>query len=299
MNRIILFLDNCGAMRETFRFSNKFTYYLSAARLTAKGMKVSAEELKRLHGIVKDNVRFVSPLRDIEPAVISMLAEREDEDRMLDRLKAAYKSLKQEFAASEYVALSALMIAVSADESEFDQKAHAVRELYDAFRTRHRFVTSHSEVPVSTFLALRGASPEEAADEAQACYDEMREKFRFRCSWSLAVKLTLDGHTTSEKCREVAALRAKLKKERRAMTLYYELASIACNSAGMAEAANEALSLYSALHMEKGFGRLNLDDEERLMLAYMVVCPSDELFFLALSGYYEKRAAIAAAAAAT
>ena len=70
-SRTVLFLDNCRAMREAYRFTDKFTLYLAAARLASKGVAAAPGELKSLHAEMKENVRFLSPLRDIEPAVIS------------------------------------------------------------------------------------------------------------------------------------------------------------------------------------------------------------------------------------
>lgn len=295
----MLFFDNCAAMRRAFRFSDRFPYSLAASRLASRGRGVTEDELEAMHSEMKENFRFFSPLRDIEPAVIALMLEKGSSEAVLIPLKAAYEAMREHFAASEYVALASLMLSASVAPEEFVGKAARVRAIYDALRARHRWATSHSEVLVCAFLAIRGADPEAAAEDAQNCYEEMRRSQRFRCSWSLAAKITLDPREPAAKCADVANIRARLKKERRALTLYYALASLVAQPDSAVWNADEALALFDTLRKEKGFGSLSMDSEERLLLSYMLVAPSDELFFLALSGYYEKRAAIAAAAAAT
>ncbi len=298
-DRYMLFFDNCAAFREAFRFSDRFPYSLAAARLASDDIAVTAEELENLHSEMKENFRFFSPLRDIQPAVIALMVEKGSTEAVLGPLKAAYEAMREHFAASEYVALASLMLSVTVKEDELAAKAAHVRAIYDAFRSEHRWATSHSEVLVCAILAIRGTEPDTAAADAQACYEEMRRSHRFRCAWSLAAKMTIDPHEPEKKCADVAGIRRRLKKERRALTLYYALASlVSCPDAALWNA-DEALALFDTLRNEKGFGSLSMDSEERLLLAYMLIEPTDELFILALSGYYEKRAAIAAAAAAT
>ncbi len=299
MNRYMLFFDNCAAFREAFRFSDRFPYYLAAARLASDDIAVSADELEKLHSEMKEHFRFFSPLRDIEPAVIALMVEKGSSEAVISKLKAAYEAMREHFAASEYAALASLMLSVTVKEGELAEKAALVRAIYDALRSKHRWATSHSELLVCAILAIRGADPQSAAEDAQACYEQMRSAHRFRCAWSLAAKMTIDPREPEKKCADVAEIRRRLKKERRALTLYYALASLVSRPDAALWNAEEALALFDTLRKEKGFGALSMDSEERLLLSYMLVAPTDELFILALSGYYEKRAAIAAAAAAT
>lgn len=298
IERCTLFFDDRASMDKAFRLSDCFTVSACAARLASKDIAVEPQRLKELHLLYKREVPALSYLRDVKPIAVALMAASEDPDAVLGKIKAAYRTLRRSFAASDHTALAAIMLTVYCEESEFDSAVSAVRAQYDSFKAKHRFRTDHSNIPACTLLTLKKADPAAAAEEAEECFRLMRSKHKFRCRWTLAQMLTLDPRGAEFKCADVAELRKRLKSERRSLSFYYELASVACLSEELKGSEADALAVFDTLSADRRFNGWRLDNEERLMVSYMLASPSPELFFLAMSGHFEKRAAQAAAAAA-
>lgn len=298
LDRCSLFYETRAAMDGAYRYTDCFTVSACAAHVAASGKQLTATELKELRRKYNGQTGPLSMLRAVSPAGVAVMAVSEDADAMLAKVKAAYKELRNKFIASDYTAIAAVLLAVSRPESEFESVVSAARAQFDAFKARHRFRTDSTNIPVCLMLAMRTADPSVAANEAEACFNEMRKTHHFRCRWSMAETLTLDPRGAAEKCAELFELKTRLKTERKAFSMYYELAALSFSPDELKEKADDALAIFDTLSGDRKFNGWRLDNGERLMTAYLVAAPSIELLCLALTLHIEKRAAQAAAASA-
>ena len=90
------------------------------------------------------------------------------------KVTEAYRALRRYFGPTEYAAFGALCLAEGADAAEFEKFAANTRMVYNAMKARHGMRTSTRDVPACVMLALRGADPEKAAEDAGACFKLLR-----------------------------------------------------------------------------------------------------------------------------
>ena len=297
LERLMRFFDGLDSFAGVFRFETRFQNGLCASYLAANGGTVQSSELYACRDAAKRVLPFASMTRAILPAVCLYMAQSDAPEAAAQKVTEAYRSLRRYFGPTEYAAFGALCLAEGADAAEFEKFAANARTVYNAMKARHGMRTSTRDVPACVMLALRGADPEKAAEDADACFKLLRGEQRLRVRWCTAQASALDPREAAAKAPGIAALYRRLRTENRGFRDWYELCALAADEAGFTVCANDALAVYDLLRSEKKLNALHLDAAERLTLAYMLVRPSKELYVYASAGHLEKRAARAAAAA--
>ncbi len=297
LDRCMRFLEGFESYTGVFRFETRFQNGLCAAYYALNGDTVNADELYACKDAAKRILPFASMTRAILPSACLYMAQSGAPEAAALKINEAYKAVRRYFGPSEYAALGALCLAEGADAEEFEKYAAKTRLIFNAIKARHPLRTSSRDIPGCALLALRGADPEKAAEDADACFKLLRSEHGLRVRWCTAQASVFDPREPAVKAPGIAALYKRLRAEKRSFRDYYELTGLAADEAGFTAGMDDALAVYDLLRTEKKLNSLNLDASERLTLAYMLINPSKELYFCACASQMEKRAARAAAAA--
>lgn len=294
--RCMLFFDDLDALYKSFKLESRFAAAACAAMLASRGKALERSSAEGLKRTVKKRVRVFSGLRSVLLPIVALMAQSDAPGDALERVREAYAAIRTKFGANEYAALAAVMLAASGREQKFSEAAEGVRAVYDAFKAKHRFRTCSSDIPLCALMFQKGIDPKAAAEDADECFKLLRKEHRYGCRWAIAQTLALDPRGANEKCAALMELRARLKKENRLLSLYYELSALACLPEGTEAGSPEVMATYDLISGRRGLKAWSLDRGERLMISHILVEPSDELFCLALARNFEKQAAAAAAA---
>ncbi|MCR5809327.1 MAG: DUF4003 domain-containing protein [Clostridiales bacterium] len=289
IERSVLFTSSRDALDGVFTMADSFIKSCCALELAMDGAEVSDEKLRECRNIFRYEIGVFAHLRNIGPLVITRMAASSDPEGELKKINAAYSALRERFRGSDFLCIAAYFLSRAAGEESFAALAAKAREQYDAFKAKHRFRMAEYDHPVCLLLALRGADPAAAAEDADECFRLFREKPAFRCTWALAENLSLCPSAPNEKTEAFRALRGELRAARISTSFTYELASLAM----LADRGNELSAAVSAidgwLSENKKFKGFRIEKDERLMLSFMLAEPSMELMTLALTGHFRKR----------
>ncbi len=146
-------------------------YYAQLDRsLPVDAMKLQEEAMKSK----------VSPLSSLRGLVLLPMAARltlAEDPRLLARVEAIYRRLRESFPFSEHLALAALELAESADEQNMDRAIQRIRELHQQLKLEHRLRVGTGEMGLVTRLALTDEPVENMVARTNLCYDALRTEF--------------------------------------------------------------------------------------------------------------------------
>ncbi|RZT02208.1 DUF4003 family protein [Cuneatibacter caecimuris] len=274
--RCEMFIRNRLAVKKQFRWESAYMYPLSAIIFTEKGQEADLDKMLRCREMLRDKASAFSNFRGtVRLAVISLLAACESPQQKLENGLKIYELLRREFFSSEYLAVTALLIAEHSEPESFEAAVKKTRRAYELMKEDHRFLTSREDCAFAALLAMSEKGAERGVKEAEKCFEILKPSFfSGNAVQSLSHVLALGEELPESKCRRTVELFEALKERGLRYGTSYELPAL--GALGLLETDQRALvseieeaDLY--LQDQKGFGAFGVGSKQRLMYAGMLV----------------------------
>lgn len=177
--------DLCGRMaagrdviKTAFRWENSHFYPVCANLFCARDEQPEAEKLAACRDLIRQETGILSSFRgNVRLPLICLLSLDEDPRGRLDRTLKAWQMLKRRFFQSDYLALAACFLS-DLEETELEHTADRARELYEAMKKNHPFLTGSEDSVFCVLLARSERSDEDLIDDMEQSYRCLKETFR-------------------------------------------------------------------------------------------------------------------------
>ncbi len=271
-----LLIQNRERFKEVFGWESGLIWLAGAGVCTMKGKLAEEGALQRSKELLKQKVGVFSNFRGtMRVPTAAMLAASGNPEVVLDRGISVYERLKQDFFRSEYLPLTAMVIAQLAAPEEYEKIAVRTRALYKRMKEEHPILTSGEDSAFCAMLALSEKSDEMLITDMEKCYDILKpEFFSGNAVQSLSHVLALFEESAEHKCKKTMELFDSLKSAGRKYGTNYELPTLgvlAMTEAPVKEIVSEMMEIDDWLSGQKGFGFWgSVTGKQRLMYAGML-----------------------------
>lgn len=274
--RCELFIQNYNEIRGGFKWDSTYILPLCANIFTERGKQADAEWLKRCLNLLKQKTGVFSNFRGISRlATAALLAVKDDPEDRLDRALQVHQVLKEQFLNSEYLPVTAMILADLAKPAEYKEIARRTKDIYKLMKNEHPFLTSSEDSTFAALLALSDKSNVQLVEEMEKCYQLMKPRFfSGNAVQSLSHVLALGEGSAEMKCRRVEELFNALKSAGLKYGTDYELPTLgvlALLNVSVDVLAKDMAEVEAYLKKQKGFGALGIGRKQRLMYAGMLV----------------------------
>ena len=255
--------DLLAANYETTWKSAKLDYVQAAALgaliYTEKNTAACEEDIRKNRKLLSDKVGVFSHLHGYtNVALLCKMSLAKDAGAYLDKVVAAYDSLKRGILHSEYEALAASTFADFAEPAQYEQLGQKTIEVLDKMHALHPMLTGREDTTVAALLALSGLDIDAALAESEACYEALSKEVRFSKDslQSVSMILALSGKPAAEKCERFSAIRGALKDTKSAFmpAQLPILAALVDTEVSPEEIANDIDEAARYLKKKSGFG---------------------------------------------
>ncbi len=271
------YISGRDAVKEAFRWENEALHAVCANIFCARGETADTERLKECRKLIKSSTGFRSKFRSkkVRSILAGMLSL---EDRPEDRMAQAneyYRLLKRQFKGTEYLVLTAFLLADLADQNLTEEKISRGKEIYARMNRQHRLLTNKTDSVFAMLMAFSGKTADELTGETEACYQALKKKFSANGAQTAAQVLSMADGTPEEKAQRAADLYDTLHEAEIRYGNASELAPLAALSLAdtplpiLTEEIREADEF---LKNQKGFGGSKESEQaQRAMYAVMIV----------------------------
>ena len=271
------FISNRDAVEKAFRWDNGALHTVCANIFCAHGETADTERLKECRRIIRGSTGFLSKFRSkkIRSILAAMLSlEDKPEDRMA-QANAYFHLLKRRFKGSEYLVLTAFLLADLANQNLTEEMISRGKEIYARMNRQHRILTDKTDSVFAMLMAFSGKTADELTGETEACYQALKKKFSSGGAQTAAQVLSMAGGTTEEKTQRVIDLYDALHEAEIKYGHSSELAPLAALSLAdtpLPVLTEEIKEADGYLKTQKGFGGSKESEHaERAMYAVMIV----------------------------
>ena len=271
------YIVNRDAVGKAFRWDNSALYSVCANIFCACGKAADTERLKVCRKIIKDNTGFRSKFRSkkVRSVLAGMLSlEEKPEDRMT-LANEYFHLLKRQFKGTEYLVLTAFLLADLADQPLTEEKVSRGKEIYRRMNQHHRMLTNKTDSVFAMLMAFSGKETDELTGETETCYQALKSRFSGSGAQTSAQVLAMADGTAEDKVQRVINLFDALREAGIRYGRSDELAPLAALSLAdtpesiLLEEIQEADEF---LKTQKGFGGSKESDQaQRAMYAVMIV----------------------------
>ncbi len=269
--------DNRHPVKEAFRWEKGALHAVCANIFCAHGKTADTERLKECRKIIKGSTGFRSKFRSkkVRSILAAMLClEDKPEDRMA-QANDYFRLLKRQFKGTEYLVLTAFLLADLADQNLTEETISRGKEIYARMNRQHRILTNKTDSVFAMLMAFSGKTADELTGETEACYQALKKKFSSGGAQTAAQVLSMAGGTTEEKTQRVIDLYDALHeagiKYGRSDALA-PLAALSLAETPLPALTEEIREADEYLKDQKGFGGTKESEQaERAMYAVMIV----------------------------
>ncbi|MCG7343476.1 DUF4003 domain-containing protein [Sporosarcina sp. ACRSL] len=197
------------------------SYYVTAAK------EFDAVIFSRAMAALKERAGWFSPLRGhLLPMMAAFLTQSDDSvDEAADRLMEKQQVLKQAgFRNTIHSYLAALLM--DDDANTFREEATRAKQLYDAMKKKHYFLTSDDDYAYAMLLGKKGEDSEDHAQAMRAYYDALHEEgFRTgnELQWLSQVMTYINISFESQLVKRAWEIYQMLRKETKAKPVHYPM----------------------------------------------------------------------------
>ena len=270
------FIQNKEVIKKTLSWESTYNYPISAAIFTEKGQQADVERLRQCRDLLKGQTGIFSSFRGtVRVPAISMLAVDNNPQYKLQNALKAYDILKGYFFSSNYLVLSAMVIADMVEPERYEEIADRTRTLYNRMKVEHPFLTSSEDSAFAALMALSPLSDDQLVQDMERCYDLLKGQFfSGNAIQSLSHVLALGEGSAEEKCHKTMTLFQTLKNKGYKYGTSYELATLGVlallpeNPEVLAE---KMIQVDQYLSHQKDFGIFGVGKRQRLMYAGILV----------------------------
>ena len=274
------YITNRDAVKEAFRWENSALHSVCANLFCARGETADPERLKECRKIIKDGTGFRSKFRSkkVRSILASMLSL---EDRPEDRMTQAndyFRLLKRQFKGTEYLVLTAFLLADLADRNLTEETISRGKEIYARMNRQHRVLTNKTDSVFAMLMAFSGKTADELTGETEACYQTLKKKFSAGGAQTAAQVLSMAGGIPEEKAQRAADLYDALHEAEIKYGHSGELAPLAALSLAdtpLSVLTEEIKEVDEFLKTQKGFDS-SKDSERAQRAMYAVMIVSDQ-----------------------
>jgi len=273
--RCDLFIENRDSIKAAFKWDSAYIYPLCAFIYTAKEMRVDVDLLRNCLDLLKQNTGVFSNFRGTSRlATVTMLSLSKAPEEKMERMLNIYSKLKELFWGSEYLVVTAAIIADLAEPGEYEQIAERTRTMYNHMKEAHPFLTSGEDSAFASLLALSGLDIDYIVQEMEKCYQILKSSFHFsNAVQSLSHVLALGDNPAEQKCKRTLELYEYLKDHKYKYGTSFELSTLgvfALLDADIETLAKGIMEVDDFLKTKKGFGGFGVGARQRLMYAGML-----------------------------
>ena len=298
------FIDNRETVKRAFKMESNYIYPICANVFCARGVRADEESLKDCKTLLKQKTGVFSNFRGYLTAPICcMLAAGPSPENRIERALENYQALKERFWSSQYLALSAFLLAdMGTGQSALDCVERG-RRLYDRMKKEHPFLTSAEDCVFAVLMAFSDKGDDAVISDMEACYQLIRKRFSSANSaQSVSHVLSLSPGRPEEKTDRLFRIYDGLRGAGAKYGKDYHLSTLAAVSVLDGEPDQIVRDIIDAdefLSNQKDYGFLTLDRKTRLMHAAMLVsddaCSQDAALSAVLTGELSQTAAQTAA----
>lgn len=271
------YISDRDAVKEAFRWENGALHTVCANIFCARGKAADPERLKECWKIIKSSTGFRSKFRSkkVRSVLASMLSLEEKPEGRMALANDYYRLLKRQFKGTEYLVLTAFLLADLADRPLTEDTISRGKEIYARMNRQHRILTNKTDSVFAMLMAYSGKAADELAGETEACYQALKKKFSGNGAQTSAQVLSVADGTPEEKTQRVTDLYDALREAEIRYGRSGELAPLAALSLAdtpLPVLAEEIKEVDEFLKTRKGFeGSKDSEQAERAMYAVMVV----------------------------
>ena len=271
------YISNRDAVKEAFKWDNSALHTLCANLFCARKTSADTERLKECRKIIKDNTGFRSKFRSkkVRSVLASMLSlEEKPEDRMA-LANDYFRLLRRQFRGTEYLVLTAFLLADLADQALTEATISRGKEIYARINRQHRFLTNKTDSVFAMLMAFSGKSADELTAETETCYTALKKRFGGSGAQTSAQVRSMAEGVPEEKEQRVEDLFDALREAEVKYGRSDELAPLAALSLAdtpLPVLTEEIKEVDEFLKTRKGFeGTKESEQAQRAMYAVMIV----------------------------
>ena len=271
------FISNRDEVGKAFRWDSSMLHTVCANLFCAHGETADAERLNECRRIIRESTGFLSKFRSnkVRPILAAMLSmEDKPEDRMT-QANEYFCLLKRQFEGTEYLVLTAFLLADLADQALTEEAISSGKEIYARMNRQHRILTDKTDRVFAMLMAFSGKTADELTDETEECYQALKKKFSASGAQTAAQVLSMAAGTPEEKTQRVIDLYDALHDAEIKYGHSDELAPLAALSLAdtpLSVLTEEIKEVDEFLKNKKGFtGSKESEQAQRAMYAVMIV----------------------------
>ena len=202
------YVANRDAVAKAFKWDNDALHNVCANIFCACGKAADPERLKECRKIIKDNTGFRSKFRSkkVRSVLAGMLSLEENPEDRMRQANDYYRLLKRQFKGTEYLVLTAFLLADLAGQTLTEEAVSRGKEIYRRMNQQHRILTNNTDSVFAMLMALSGKTADELTGETEACYQALKGKFSGSGAQTSAQVLSMAGGVPEEKTRRVTDL---------------------------------------------------------------------------------------------
>ena len=271
------YIANRDAVKEAFRWENGALHAVCANIFCARGETADTERLKACLKIIKGSTGIRSKFRSkkVRSVLAGMLSLEDKPEERMAQANAYFRLLKRQFRGSEYLVLTAFLLADLADQTLTEEAISFGKEIYARMNRQHRILTDKTDSVFAMLMAYSGKTADELTNETETCYQTLKKRFSSNGAQTAAQILSMAGGTPEEKTQRVTDLYDALHEAEIKYGHSSELAPLAALSLAdtpLSVLTEEIKEVDEFLKTQKGFSGSKDDDRaQRAMYAVMIV----------------------------
>lgn len=275
-NRCELFTENKTKMEKMGGLEFASVYMVSSNMYTAKNLPVDTDRIKDCRKILKEKTGVFSAFRgNVTLPLACMLAQDADPGNKMDRAATLYGKLRDEFSASEYLPLAAMVLTDLVSDDEAETYIKRGKAIYKRMKEEHPFMTGGDDSVFAVMLAFSKKTDEEIIREMEQVYHALKDSgFGGHTSLNASRVLALTDCDSLDNCGKLKKVFDSLAASGRKYGKDYELGALAglVSLPVPAETlVEEILEVDAYLSTQKGYGVFGYSKKERLMQAVMIL----------------------------
>ena len=271
------YIANRDTVGKVFKWDSNDLYTLCANLYCACGQTADVDQLKECREIIKKHTGFFSKFRSkkVRSILASMLSLVEKpEDRMV-LANDYFNLLKRHFKGTEYLVLTAFLLADLADQTLTEDAAVRGKQIYRRMNQKHRILTNKTDSVFAMLMAFSGKSEEALIEETEACYQALKKHFSNSGAFQTAAQVfSMTAGTPEEKAQRLNDLYDALTEAGVKYGHADELAPLAALSLSgtpIPALVEEIQEADEFLKDQKGYGTKEEDLKKRALHAVMIV----------------------------
>lgn len=275
--KVDLMADNFHELKQAFKWESHLIQHFGAMICATREAKVNIEHIREVKAYIKAQTSWVSYFRGYNEMIIAMLLANETAyEQVFERANRVYEDLKNTgFSRGSYLPLAAVVIAISAEPSQYTMVYDRMEHIYQNMKKHHFWLTSQDDYMLAAVLAASELDVEKTSEEMEKCYQILNQAGIYKSNelQSLSHVLSMGEESTGAKCDKAIRIQNYLKST--PCKLKYQglvsLGVLALVTDQPETIAEEVHEVYEYLYNTDGYGFWGIDGNLRGILAASIV----------------------------